>query len=210
MDEGRLNIDQNQRRQAEKEAQAANAVLPRAARECFKWLLCPVQDDPTATKPTVEPFPLNTTSGTPASELERVCRENELVIETWSPVHLRNKLKELYWKANKPAAGAMAFWEDTQRYLYLPRLQSREVLAAVIRTGAASPDFFGIAYGQSGEKFDGFQLGEGTISFDDTLLLIEPVFAQGYAVEQQNLAVVTQPGGEKNTGQTIKSLFQKP
>ena len=30
---------------AEKEAQAAPNVLPRAARECFKWLLCPVQDD---------------------------------------------------------------------------------------------------------------------------------------------------------------------
>ena len=57
VDEGRLNIDQIQRKQAEKESQAANAVLPRAARECFKWLLCPVQDDPTATRPTVEVVP---------------------------------------------------------------------------------------------------------------------------------------------------------
>jgi predicted AAA+ superfamily ATPase len=35
-DEERLNIDLNQRRQAEKEAQAAVAVLPRAARKCFR------------------------------------------------------------------------------------------------------------------------------------------------------------------------------
>jgi uncharacterized protein len=40
-------------------------------------------------------------------------------------------------------AGALAFWEDTLRYLYLPRLKSREVLAAVVRAGAASRDFFG-------------------------------------------------------------------
>ena len=53
VDEDRLNIDQNQRKQAEKEAQAAAAVLPRAARECFRWLLCPVQDDPKADRPTV-------------------------------------------------------------------------------------------------------------------------------------------------------------
>src|SRR5262249_40243894 len=45
VEENRLNIDQNQLRQAEKESQAAANVLPRAARECFKWLLCPVQDE---------------------------------------------------------------------------------------------------------------------------------------------------------------------
>jgi predicted AAA+ superfamily ATPase len=121
VEENRLNIDQIQRKQAEKEAQSAAAVLPRAARECFKWLLCPVQDDPTAAKPSVEPFALNTTSGTAPGELERICRENELVIEAWSPIHLRAKLKEFYWKADKPTVGAMAFWDDSLKYLYLPR-----------------------------------------------------------------------------------------
>jgi predicted AAA+ superfamily ATPase len=210
VDEGRLNIDQAQRRQAEKESQAASAVLPRAARECFKWLLCPVQDDPTAGKPTVEPFPLNTTSGTPAGELERVCRENELVIETWSPVHLRAKLKELYWKADKPAVAATAFWEDSLRYLYLPRLKSREVLGSVVRTGGASSDFFGVAYGQAGGKYEGFQLGEGSVSVDDTLLLIEPEAAKQYASEQRKIVVEREPEagqtvnltGTKDTGST--------
>ena len=185
VDEDRLNIDQIQRKQAEKESQAANAVLPRAARECFKWLLCPVQDDPTATKPTIESFPLNTTSGTAPGELARVCRENELVIETWSPIHLRAKLKELYWKESKPAVRAMAFWEDTLRYLYLPRLKSRDVLAAVVRTGAASKDFFGTAYAQADGKYEGFQLGDGGVSLDDALLLIEPEAAKKYAIEQE-------------------------
>lgn len=72
VENNRLNIDKNQLTQAEKELQAANAVLPRAARECYKWLLCPVQDDPGAKRPSVEPFPLNTTSGTAQGELERV------------------------------------------------------------------------------------------------------------------------------------------
>jgi predicted AAA+ superfamily ATPase len=59
--------------------------------------------------------------------MERVCTENELVITTWSPIHLRTKLKALYWKDGQPSAGAMAFWEDTLRYLYLPRLKDRDV-----------------------------------------------------------------------------------
>ena len=195
--EERLNIDQIQLKQAEKELQAANAVLPRAARECFKWLLCPVQDDPTATKPTIESFPLNTTSGNASGELERVCRENELVIEAWSPIHLRAKLKELYWKAGKATVGAVAFWEDTLRYLYLPRLKTREVLANVVRTGAASKDFFGTAYGHTEGKYEGFEFGNGDISFNDTLLLIESEAAIQYAIEQKKLVVVIPPEAEK-------------
>ncbi len=93
--EGRLNIDLLQKKQAEKELQTAEEVLPRAARECYKWLLCPVQETPTDPKPTVEAFPVNTTGGSVGREIERVCVENELVITTWSPIHLRTKLKEL-------------------------------------------------------------------------------------------------------------------
>jgi predicted AAA+ superfamily ATPase len=178
--EGRLNIDMIQRKQAEKESQAAAAVLPRAARECFKWLLCPVQDEPTAAKPSVEAFPLNTTSGSVTDELGRVCRDNELVIETWSPIHLRAKLKEFYWKGGKTAVGAMTFWEDSLKYLYLPRLKNRDTLAQAIRSGATSRDFFGTAYGQDGEAFEGFQLGGGSVQFDDTLLLIEPEASKQY------------------------------
>jgi len=189
----KLVADQLGKKQAEKELTSANAVLPRAARECFKWLVCPVQDDPTATKPKVEAFPLNTSSGTASGELERVCNENELVISTWSPIHLRAKLKEFYWKPEKPAVGAMAFWEDTLRYLYLPRLKTRDALSAVIRTGAASCDFFGTAYGNKDGKYDGFSFGEGGVSFDDTLLLIEPEAAKQYASELKKPIVVSQP-----------------
>jgi predicted AAA+ superfamily ATPase len=178
--EGRLNIDLLQKKQAEKEFQSAEEVVPRAARECYKWLLCPVQNSPTESKPTIEAFPLNTTGGSTGVELERVCTENELVITAWSPIHLRAKLQELYWKDGKVAAGAMAFWEDTLRYLYLPRLKSKDVLSQAIRTGTASLDFFGTAYGQNGDKFDGFKLGDSNIQVDDTLLLIEPQAAKRY------------------------------
>ena len=58
--ENRLNIDQLQRAQAEKELKAAEETLPRVARECYRWLLCPVQHSPTDPKPEVEAFPLNT------------------------------------------------------------------------------------------------------------------------------------------------------
>jgi predicted AAA+ superfamily ATPase len=183
VEEGRLNVDLLQKKQADNELQTSEQVVPRAARECYRWLLCPVQETPTD-KPAAEAFPLNTTGGTVGREMERVCVDNELVIVTWSPIHLRTKLKELYWKEAQPAAGAMAFWEDTLRYLYLPRLRSRDVLAQAISSGAASRDFFGTAYGQQNNKFDGFQFGSGNVQLDDTLLLIEPEAAERYEESQ--------------------------
>ena len=182
--DGRLNIDQLQRKQAEKELQTAEEVLPRAARECYKWLLCPVQYSPTDVKLAVEAYPLNTSGSTLSSELERTCVENELVINTWSPIHLRTKLQEIYWKADKPAVGALTFWEDTLRYLYLPRLKSRTVLEQAIIKGAASRDFFATAYGQQDGKFDGFKLGDANVQLDNTLLLIEPAAAKQYEAAQ--------------------------
>jgi predicted AAA+ superfamily ATPase len=201
VDAGRLNIDQNQLTQARNETKTAGEVLPRVARECFKWLLCPVQDDPTAPRPTIESFPLHTTSGTVAGELERGCRENELVIETWSPIHLRDHLQRFYWKPDRPDARAQAFWEDSLRYLYLPRLRSREVLEAAICMGAASRDFFGTAYGFTNGRYEGFQFGDGGVSFNDTLLLIEPDAAKQHAIEAGGGggAVVVDPSGNGAT-----------
>jgi hypothetical protein len=101
-------------------------------------------------------------------------------------------LKKLYWKTDKPAFGAMAFWEDTLRYLYLPRLKNRSVLEQAIVKGAGSRDFFGTAYGYHDGKFDGFKLGDANIQLDDTLLLIEPEAAKAY--EAANPPVAPPPG----------------
>jgi len=180
IEESRLTIDNLQQKQAEKELKSAEDALPRVVRECYKWLLCPMQDAPTDPKPGIEAFALNTTGGSIGGEIGRVCTDNELVITTWSPIHLRAKLKELYWKGGQNAASAASFFEDTLRYLYLPRLKTRNVLAQAIRAGAASKDFFGTAYGEADGKFEGFSFGGGNVVFDDALLLIEPQAAQVY------------------------------
>jgi hypothetical protein len=195
----RLVLDNLQAQQARKELQGAEDVLSRVARECYKWLLCPAQDTPTAGKPKVEVFPINTGGAALGPEIERVCIDNVLVITGWSPIHLRDELKKLYWKSDKLVFGAMAFWEDTLRYLYLPRLKSRSVLEQAIVKGAASRDFFATAYGYHEGKFIGFKLGNANIQLDDTLLLIEPEAAAAY--EAANPPVTT-PGQTQSAGMT--------
>lgn len=176
----RLNIDRLQEEQAKKEMQTAEDVLPRVARECYKWILCPVMMSPTDRQPTIEVFPLNTGGSSFGTAIETVCQENELIITTWSPIHLRTKLRDLYWKDGKTAVNAMQVWEDMQRYLFLPRMKNRSVLEQTIIKGAGSKDFFGTAYAQNGEDFEGFKFGDSNIQLDNTLLLIDPEAAKQY------------------------------
>ena len=207
--EGRLNIDRLQEQHAQKELRTAEEVLPRSIRECYRWLLCPVMLSPTDRQSSIEAFPLNVSGLAFWAEIERVCQENELIITAWSPIHLRNKLKELYWKADQPTVKALTFWEDTQRYLYLPRLRNRTVLEQAIIKGASSADFFGTAYGQTDDVFEGFKLGDPNIHIDDTLLLIEPGAAQGYATRQQlvvNDPPATIPGAD-SLGTPVETPF---
>ena len=187
----RLVLDTLQVQQAKKEQQTAEDVLPRVARECYKWFLCPVQHTPTDPKPEVEAFPLNTSGQSLIGEIELMSVENQLVITTWSPIHLRTELKKLYWKEDKPAIGAMTFWEDTLRYLYLPRLKTRSVLEQAIIKGAATRDFYGTAYSQYEGAFDGFKLGDSNVQLDDTLLLIELEAAKQYEADQAAQAAPT-------------------
>ena len=194
----RLVLDNLQADQARKELRSAEEVLPRVARECYKWLLCPSQEGP-GSKPVVECFHLNTSGASVGAEIERVCRDNELVIETWSPIHLRSKLAAFYWKDGRTEVSASAFFEDTLRYLYLPRLRDLGVLEQAIVKGAATRDFFGTAYGMAGAGYEGFKLGDANIQLDDTLLVIDPVAARAYEatlpVRRPNGATAPQPSG---------------
>jgi hypothetical protein len=75
---------------------------------------------------------------------------------------------------------------------------NRYVLEQAIVKGAGSKDFFGTAYGQSGEKYDGFKFGDDNVQLDDTLLLIEPETATKYEaslVKEVTVADTTNTGG---------------
>lgn len=183
--ERKLNVDVLQEEQAKKERAAAEDVIPRAARECFKWLLCPVLASPTDRQPTIEVFPINAGAGSYVAELVRVCQENELVISAWSPIHLRSKLRELYWKNGVVAVPTKTVWDDIEKHLFMPRLANRGVLEQAILKGCESRDFFGTSYSQSGDRFEGFKFGEAHVQVDNTLLLIDPAAAAAYAAAQK-------------------------
>lgn len=176
IEDDRLVIDKPQARQAEKERDAAEASLGRVARECFKWLLVPRVDSASDKQVELETYAL-AASVPLEKELDRITSENELVISKWSPRHLREQLKSLYWKPERPHVGALSVWSDFEKYLYLPRLRDRAVFEETIREGLRSSEFFGAAFGERNGAYEGLRLGDGPAQIDDTLLLIEPEVA---------------------------------
>lgn len=197
-----LVIDKPREKQARHEAaESAKRVLG-LARECYKWLLVPAQSDQHAADPEVEVHPLASSTKSIGESAETVCVDNEVVIKEWSPVHLRAALRDFYWKYDRVAVGAQAFWDDTQKYLYLPRLRNRPVLERAVYAGAASADFFGTAHGQTATGFEGFKLADANILFSDTLLLIEPGAATKHADSLKPAVVppAVPPPGDEGTG----------
>ncbi len=208
--EGRLNLDGHQTKQASASLDQATETLGRMIRETYKWLLAPLQE----AKPGKgigeiqwDHFQINPAIINRSEEIERVLKENELLITEWAPIHLAKMLQTWFWKEDMAAVGGLDTWQKTCCYLYLPRLREADTLRSTIAAGISSRDFFGVAYGTEEGRYQGFHFGENTTPiFDDSLVLIEPkaaaVFAELLAQEaaEREAKAKGDAGSATNTG----------
>jgi predicted AAA+ superfamily ATPase len=181
----KLNLDQLQAKQANKSLDDAGDALKRMIRESYRWLLAPVQDARPGkgiSEVQWEHYPINPSADSLAQEIERVLKENELVIMEWAPVHLSTLLKTWFWKEGVAEVGAVDTWQKTCAYLYMPRLKEVAVFRRALEAGAHRTDFFGVAYGKHEDEYEGFSFGTADpVFFASGLLLIEPATAAAYA-----------------------------
>jgi hypothetical protein len=173
----KLNLDQYQSRQAERSLAEANDALKRMVRETYKWLLAPMQEARAGAISAVkwEYFTVNPGAQIFIQEIERVMKENELVIGEWAPIHLAKILKDWFWKDAASDVIALDVWQKMCCYLYLPRLKEEGAFRNAIAAGSGSKDFFGLAYGKEGGRYVGASLGQAVLPIMDTaLLLVKP------------------------------------
>ena len=198
----KLNLDQYQARQASRSLGDANDALRGMVRETYRWLLAPAQFAERGkglSELQWEAFQINSGAQNLTQEMERVLRENELLITEWAPIHLHNVLKTWFWKDGTVEANALNVWQQTCQQLYLPRLRDDNVFHNTLGAGADGHDFFGFAQGKEGGRFLGFSFGRRTTPILDTsLLLIEPQAAAAYQAEElrtQDDVPAPPPGG---------------
>ncbi|MGF6465266.1 ATP-binding protein [Paraburkholderia youngii] len=181
----KLNLDQFQSRQAGKSLDDANDALRRMVRETYKWLLAPVQEARPGkgiSEILWEHFQVNPGATNLSQEIERVLKENELLITEWAPIHLASVLKNWFWKDDIKETPALNVWQQSCQQLYLPRLRDDGAFQQTLAAGAESQDFFGFAQGKDDGRYLGFTFGKRTSPFlDSSLLLIEPTTAAEYA-----------------------------
>ncbi|MNS55190.1 hypothetical protein D3C72_880170 [compost metagenome] len=146
-----------------------------------------------------EPYTVNPGATSLSHEIEKVLRENELLITEWAPIHLTNMLKRWFWKEGVAEAGALDVWQKSCCYLYLPRLRDDQVFARTLNQGVQSKDFFGIAQGKEGDSYPGFVYGKSTsVILDGSCVLIEPSAASDYdeALRTKEAAAIAASKGQ--------------
>lgn len=203
----KLNLDQFQARQAGKGLEEANDALRRMVRETYKWILAPMQEARPGkglSEIQWEHFQVNAGAANLTQEIERVLKENELLISEWAPIHLATMLRNWFWKEDIKDVSALTIWQQTCQQLYLPRLVNDSVFHHTLQAGAVSRDFFGLAQGKADGRYVGFVFGERTSVFlDSGLLLIEPNTAVAYAA---SIKPKVDPRINEKTGQNFASL----
>lgn len=214
--DAKLNLDQHQARQASKDLDDANDALRRMVRETYKWLLAPMQEARPGkglSEVQWEPFAVNAGAANLSQEVERVLKENELLITEWAPIHLARVLKDWFWKEGVTEAGALNVWQQTCQQLYLPRILDDTAFQRTLAAGAESRDFFGFAQGKEDGHYQGFGWGQRMpLVLDASLLLIEPLAAAGLAEAQRTATAAaaaeqgTRPQAAGSVGGTTPAL----
>lgn len=188
--ENRIVLDNLMAGQAEKSLNQAQETVQRTLRETWKWLLAPVQDPVPGrgiSDLRWEPFLLNPGAANWSQEIERVLRDNELLISQWAPVHLFRIMNDWFWKDDVTDAQAQNVWQQTCQQLYLPRLKDDTVFQQALAAGAGFREFFGLAQGKDETgQYVGFVYGQRTTPImDSALLLIAPAAAAAYEAAHQ-------------------------
>ncbi|MCA9239533.1 MAG: ATP-binding protein [Planctomycetales bacterium] len=205
--DNRIVLDNLMAKQAQASLDQAEETVRRMIRETYKWLLAPMQEArPGKGLSDVkwEHFPLNPGAANWSQEIERVLKENELLISEWAPIHLAKVLKDWFWKDDAKDTSALNVWQQSCQQLYLPRLKDDTVFQTTMGAGAESREFFGFSQGKEpdGDKlrYVGFSYGKRTsLIMDSSLLLIEPNTAAAYmealrAAEEASRATAADTG----------------
>lgn len=182
--DNRIVLDNLMAKQASESLAQAEETVRRTIRETYKWIVVPerkAQPGKGLSELNWERFPLNPGAQNWSQEIERVLKENELLISEWAPIHLTKVLRDWFWKDGVKEVSALTVWQQSCQQLYLPRLKDGTVFQKTLAAGAESRDFFGFAQGKEDGRYVGFSYGERySPILDASLLLIEPEAAAAY------------------------------
>jgi len=195
----KLDLSPHQVKQAETQKTAADGAVTARLPETYQWLLVPTQATPQAPI-TWQTIRLSGNDSL-AQRASKKLRNDELLVVNFAASRLRMEMDRVpLWRGNHVPIRQLV--EDFGRYLYLPRLQTPDVLLNAIRSGLAlltwEQDAFAYAesYDESASRYRGLRsAAQITITRDDPSLLVRPDAARRQ-IEQETTppsSLVTEP-----------------
>jgi predicted AAA+ superfamily ATPase len=196
----KLDLTPYQVRQAETQSTAADGAVTARLPETYQWLLVPTQASPQA--PVTWQTIRLSGSDALAQRASKKLRNEELLVVNLAASRLRMDMDRVpLWRGNHVSIRQLV--ADFGRYLYLPRLQTADVLLNAIHSGLAlltwEQDSFAYAedYDESASRYRGLRSSaQITVTGDDHGLLVRPEVARQQIDEETAPppSVVAEPG----------------
>jgi predicted AAA+ superfamily ATPase len=188
-EQGPLNLDQFQTRQAETKRQSANESVDLRITEAYHWLLVPGQPDPKGEVSWTD-LKLQGEGGLAARAAKKL-RNEECLLVQMGAVRLRTELERVpLWDGNHVSIKKLA--DYMARYLYLPRLRDENVLLATVQDGVESlawqTETFAYAEGWDDQRkcYKGLRAAQTIrVVLDDQSLLVKPDSAAAQFAQDQ-------------------------
>ncbi len=207
----RLDLSPNQVKQAETQRGAADGVVTARLPETYQWLLVPTQANPQS--PVTWQTIRLAGQDALAERASKKLRNEELLVVNFAASRLRMELDRVpLWRGNHVSIRQLV--DDFGRYLYLPRLQTPDVLVDAIGSGLAlltwEQDAFAYAdsYDEVAARYRGLRYSTHVgVTRDDTSLLVKPEAARKQ-IEQETAPPVTTGAG--TTGATAVKPGEPP
>lgn len=173
IEEERLDMGSFQSRQAKNELTTNEKTLEQSLVECYRYVLIPIPDGPRSVDFTVRRISAGVDSL--ASSVEKLLCDEEFVITTWSPIHLKSVLQKHYFINGVREISIQKVWNDFNRFFQMPRLLDEKVFLDTVSSGVLAGDFFGYAIGKENDKYLGMEYAsiQHPIMIDEQALLIE-------------------------------------
>jgi predicted AAA+ superfamily ATPase len=182
-DSDKLNLDPNQKRQAESRLRDAESTLDNRIPEAYIWVLSPRQEKPSSPI-TFEPVKVGGQEGL-AARVSKKLRNEEQLISNMAGTILQMHLNRVpLWRGDHVAVRQLV--EDFAKYPYLPRVAGPDVIVRAIQDGVASTtwasDGFGFAdaYDEAAGRYRGLKGGVqlNVIDADSQGLVVKPDVAE--------------------------------
>ena len=180
-EKNKLDLSPHQVKQAETQKTAADGVVTARVPETYQWLLVPTQTNPQAAV-TWQTLRLAGQDAL-AERASKKLKNDELLVGNFAASRLRMEMDRVpLWRGNHVAIRQLV--EDFGRYLYLPRLQTSNVLLNSIRAGLAlltwEQDGFAYAesYDEAGTRYRGLRPGAQVDVSVDAGMLVQPEIAR--------------------------------